>query len=262
MSTFNSSDVGHREEKEEIEIDLRQLLAVIIGKLWIVLLCGFVVAVTAFMATKVFVTPIYESTTKIYVLNRAGDNTNVTAADLQASAQLTKDYQELILSRTVLEQVIEEENYDLTYKEMVKKITVDTPADTRVIKIIASDPDPKTAQEIADAVRETSAEHIRKVMDTQAVNTVDEANLSVDPARPNAAKNTVIGGVAGMFLAMAVIIVIFIMDDRIKTVDDVEQYLGIGVLGSIPMVDQEKKRKTKTTVNRRGQPIKRKKRRY
>lgn len=259
MSTFSVNGLENREDKDEIEIDLKELFAAIMNKLWLILVCGFAVAVVTFLGTKILVTPIYESSTKIYVLNKAAEGTSVTASDLQASTQLTKDYQELILSRTVLEQVIKDENLDMTYNKLADKIAVNTPTDTRVLTIVVSDQDPKVAQEIADSVREAAAEHIQKVMDTQAVNTVDKASLATAPSKPSAMKNTIFGGLIGLFLAGAVVVVLYLLDDRIKNVEDVEQHLGIGVLGVIPMTEQGKK--NVTASNKRGQVIQKKKRR-
>lgn len=258
MNTFNDEDIKKREEKQEIEIDLRQLFTVILGKLWLILLTGFAVAVVAFLVTKLFMTPIYESSTKIYVLNKTSEATNVTSADLQAGTQLTKDYQQLILSRTVLEKVIREKNLDMTADQMKGKIVVSAPVDTRVLEIIVSDSDPKVAQEIANSVREVASDHIQKVMNTQAVNTVDEASLAKNPSRPSTMKNTLIGGMLGVLLAMAIVIIIFMLDDRIRTVEDVERQLGLGVLGMIPLSEPEVRKKA--MANKKGQVIQKKRR--
>ena len=81
-----------------------------------------------------FITPKYESTTKIMVLNKQ-DNNTLTSADMQTSTQLTKDYAELIQSRTVLEGVIAQLNLDMTYKEMLNKVSVETSSDSRIVSI-------------------------------------------------------------------------------------------------------------------------------
>lgn len=260
MNTFNEQPVN-KEEKDEIEIDLGQLFAVILGKLWIILTAGLAFAVVALLITKIFMTPIYTSTTKIYVLNRASEEAGLTSADLTSSTQLTKDYQQLILSRTVLEQVIVNQNLDITYDGLADKIEVTTPVDTRILSIMVSDPDPKAAKDIADEVRKVSADHIQQVMDIQSVNTVEEANLAVDPTSPSMKKNSLIGGALGILLSMGIIILIFIIDDHIRTPDDVERYLGLSVLGTIPIVEQDKKNPQGSKKNQKsGKAIQKKKR--
>ena len=96
---------------------------------------------------------------------------------MQTSTQLTKDYAELIKSRTVLEGVIAQLNLNITYQQLLGKLTVDTSTDSRIVTIIVSDEDPYTASEMANAIRDMAAEHIQSVMDIEAVNVVDSANI-------------------------------------------------------------------------------------
>lgn len=190
-----------------------------------------------------FVTPLYESTTEIYVLSRASTET-VTSSDLTASTALTSDYQQIITSRDVLEKVIEELGLDMTYDQLYSNLSVSILSDTRILSITVSDPDPLQAQELVTSIREVSAEHIQTIMDIQAVNTVEEANLAENPSSPNVTKNTLIGAILGIFLVAGLIVLLFILDDRIKTPDDIEKHLGISVLGSIPLVESFDKGKS------------------
>lgn len=114
----------------------------------------------------------------------------VTYSDLQAGTQLVKDYSELIKSRFVLEAVIEQLNLPLSYEQLSDKVTVSTPADTRVISIAVTDSNPVTAMKIANAIRETASTHIRNVMDIETVNIVETANVPTHKASPSARKNT------------------------------------------------------------------------
>ena len=197
-----------------------------------------------------FITPKYESTTKIMVLNKQ-DNNTLTSADMQTSTQLTKDYAELIQSRTVLEGVIGQLNLDMTYKEMLNKVSVETSSDSRIVSISVTDEDPYTASEIANAVRDMAAEHIQSVMDIEAVNVVDTANIPNEKASPSLAKNGVIGGLLGVIIAMAAVIIIYLTNDTIKVEEDVERYLGLSVLGSIPFSEKESRSKKKKSRKRR-----------
>lgn len=197
-----------------------------------------------------FITPKYESTTKIMVLNKQ-DNNTLTSADMQTSTQLTKDYAELIQSRTVLEGVIAQLNLDMTYKEMLNKVSVETSSDSRIVSISVTDEDPYTASEIANAVRDMAAEHIQSVMDIEAVNVVDTANIPNEKASPSLAKNGVIGGLLGVIIAMAAVIIIYLTNDTIKVEEDVERYLGLSVLGSIPFSEKESRSKKKKSRKRR-----------
>ena len=230
---------------DEIEIDLREVFLILLGKLWLILLVGIFTAARAFVFSQFVMEPVYESTTQIYILNKQENNT-VTYSDVQLGTQLTKDYAELIESRYVLESVIEELQLtavdpELDYEAMLKKITVTTPTDTRILAITVSDTDPVLAMDIANSIREAAAVHIKNVMDIEAVNVVDTANLPTEKASPSVFKWTVIGGFIGMFLVMAIVLVWYLLDDTVKTSDDVEKYLGLSTLALIPLETREKR---------------------
>lgn len=235
---------------DEIEIDLGEVFHLVISKLGVIILSGILLGVLSIIGTMLFTTPKYESTTKIMVLNKQ-DNNTLTSADMQTSTQLTKDYAELIHSRTVLEGVIAQLNLDMTYKEMLNKVSVETSSDSRIVSISVTDEDPYTASEIANAVRDMAAEHIQSVMDIEAVNVVDTANIPNEKASPSLAKNGVIGGLLGVIIAMAAVIIIYLTNDTIKVEEDVERYLGLSVLGSIPFSEKESRSKKKKSRKRR-----------
>ena len=235
---------------DEIEIDLGEVFHLVISKLGVIILSGILLGVLSIIGTMLFITPKYESTTKIMVLNKQ-DNNTLTSADMQTSTQLTKDYAELIQSRTVLEGVIAQLNLDMTYKEMLNKVSVETSSDSRIVSISVTDEDPYTASEIANAVRDMAAEHIQSVMDIEAVNVVDTANIPNEKASPSLAKNGVIGGLLGVIIAMAAVIIIYLTNDTIKVEEDVERYLGLSVLGSIPFSEKERRSKKKKSRKRR-----------
>ena len=235
---------------DEIDIDLGEVFHLVISKLGVIILSGILLGVLSIIGTMLFITPKYESTTKIMVLNKQ-DNNTLTSADMQTSTQLTKDYAELIQSRTVLEGVIAQLNLDMTYKEMLNKVSVETSSDSRIVSISVTDEDPYTASEIANAVRDMAAEHIQSVMDIEAVNVVDTANIPNEKASPSLAKNGVIGGLLGVIIAMAAVIIIYLTNDTIKVEEDVERYLGLSVLGSIPFSEKESRSKKKKSRKRR-----------
>ncbi len=237
----NDMEPNHRftEGDEDVfEIDILELLAVVLSKIWIVILCAVIGAAAAYLFCTFLITPKYESTTKIYVINRQNSDA-LTYSDLQSGSQLTKDYQELVTSRPVLEEVKAELGLDIENEKFKKAITVSVPTDTRIVSITAEDTDPYLARAIADKVRVSAANHIANVMNTEAVNVVEEANLPTKISSPKTIRDTVIGGVIGAFIAVMIIIIIYIMDDTIKNPDDVEKFLGLSVLGSIPVLDEE-----------------------
>ena len=243
-------------EKQEIEIDLKEIFMYLYNHLYVLIISALIGAMAFYLVSSLVLDKEYVSSTRIYVLNQQ-DQQNVTYNDLQTGTQLT--------SRTVTAQVIADLDLQNKYADMANitpdglaaMITVQTLTDTRVIQISVTDSLPYRAQDIADAVRVAASERIYEVMQIEAVNVVDTASLPEGPSSPNTMKNTVIGGAIGFVLAAAIYILIFLLDDTIKTPDDVEKYLGLSVLASIPY-DEE----ADTVVLRKRMNKKRKKGRH
>ncbi len=231
------------EHTEGNEIDLWAILVAIRDKLLIIILAAFAGAILAYLLTTLLLTPTYDSTTKIYVLNKQDEsNQTITYSDLQSSTQLTKDYMELVTTRPVLEKVISTlELEDTTYQALKNKISVSTATDGRIIYITVSDKNPKQAKSIADAVRDAVSDQIMQVMAVESVNVVEEANLPDHAARPNKTRNVIMGGFLGFIIALFTVAVMTVMDDRAKSEEDIERYLGLSVLGTIPVDDSMKK---------------------
>lgn len=231
----------NQNQVDEIEIDLREIFLILLGKMWLIILTGILTAAIGFAISQFVLQPVYESTTQIYILNKQ-DSDTVTYSDVQLGTQLTKDYAELIQSRYVLEAVIEElQLTDLEYEDMLQKVTVTTPSDTRILAITVSDTDPVLAMEMANAIREAAAVHIKNVMDIEAVNVVDTANLPIDKSSPSIMKWTLAGGCVGALMVMAIVVIWYLLDDTVKTSDDVEKYLGLSTLALIPLDTRESK---------------------
>ena len=230
-------------EKEEVTIDLTELFMALWSKIHLIILAGVLMAFVAFIGTNLLITPMYTSTTSMYVLTRSGDSSGVTYSDLQTGTQLTQDYMELVKSRPVLEQVIAVLNLDMSTAELENSITTENTANTRILTINVQNEDPKAAKEIADALRESVSIKITEIMEADAVNTIEEANLPSSPSSPNVTRNIAMGAILGILIAAGIVVLIFILDDTIKTPDDVEHYLGLNVLTSIPIEEGEKKSK-------------------
>ena len=239
------------QDNTDIEIDVLELFHVLLNKFWIILLAGIIAGLAFIGGTILFITPQYESTTKMYVLSKQ-DNNTLTQQDMQTSLSLTKDYAELIKSRTVTEGVIAQLNLDLTHEELLKKMAVDSATDTRILSITVTDADPYEACKIANAIRDVAANHIKNVMDIDAVNVVETANIPDQQSSKKKNKNGIIGVLLGVLLSVAIILIAYISNDTVKTQEDVEKYLGLSVLGTIPLTETDRKKKKKKQKKARG----------
>ena len=228
---------GNQIQSDEIEIDLVELIGVLVSKLWIIIVFAALSGIITFLVSVYVITPMYISTTKMYIINRQS-NESLTYSDLQTGTQLTKDYQELVTSRPVLDEVRKELALDIDNKTLKGKINVSVPTDTRIITITVEDSSPEMARAIADEIRNSASTHIAAVMNTEAVNVVEEADLPEEPSSPKVFRNTIIGAAVGSFFSIVMIILVYIMDDTVKNPDDIEQYLKVSVLGSIPFEDE------------------------
>jgi len=231
--------------RDEIEIDIKEILGVLLSKAWFIALLGVIVGIVAFVYSKYVIAPVYSSTTKVYVLTRQSSEANITYTDLQTGSQLTKDYVELVKSRTVLTQVIDELDLSISTGELADMIDVAAATDTRIITITVNSTDVYEAQKIADCVRSIASVHICSVMNLEAVNVIDEADLPTGPSSPNVNRNAILGVLIGVILAMAIVVIRHLLNDSILTPDDVERYLDLSVLASIPVLEDESKRKKK-----------------
>lgn len=223
---------------DEIEIDLLALFHELWKRAWIIILCFIIGVAGSGVVTKFLITPMYQSTSMIYIL---GNATNISGISLQLTQQLTVDFTILATSRPVVNQAIAEMDSDYTYDELVEMVTIENPSESSILKITATSADPQEAADIANALADATADSVANVMDMDKPTTVEEAIVAKNPASPSLIKNVAIGGVLGALLACAVITVRYIMDDTIKTEEDVRKYLDLNTLASIP---KERKKKS------------------
>jgi capsular polysaccharide biosynthesis protein len=232
-----------KQQGTEGKIDLIGIMDAMLSRFWVILFAGILVGICALIYTKATTTPVYTSSTKIYILNKGEDANAVDSSALALSATLANDYAQLIKDRTVMESVVSELELSMSAEELANRVAVTLPDSGRIVKISVSDPDPYMASKLATQVRDLAAVHIQEVMDTGAINVVEEANIPKAQTLGNYKKNGMMGFLAGALLAMGIIYVQYMLNDTIKRPEDVERLIGVSVLGSIPMMEKDKKKK-------------------
>lgn len=219
--------------QEEMEIDLQEIAGVLLSRIWLILLSGLLFAGAVGTYCKFIATPLYTSTTQLCILS---NTTSIASlSDLAVGAQLTQDYIVVAQSRPVVEQVISNLDLDMTYEELLEVTTVENPTDTRILTITVTDPDPTLAKQIVDQYAQVSKKRIAKLMDINEPGIVEEGHVAENKTSPTTSKNSVIAGLVGVFLAAAYVIVRYLMDDTIKSSEDIERYLGLNTLGILPI---------------------------
>lgn len=228
-------------EQNMMEIDVFQLLKILWKRKVLIALVAIVTGVVAFAYSSFIVKPEYTSTTRIYVVNRnQGDKPGLTNQDLQAGSYLVKDYREIILSQDVLEKVATDLKLDLPSKGLASKIKVTVPADTRIVSISVTDRAPEEASRIANSLREVAAQKIISVTRVSDVTTLEEARPAASPSSPNIRRNTMIGFLAGAVVMIVAVLLIELLDTRVKRPEDVEDVMQIALLGVVPNLDKLK----------------------
>lgn len=222
---------------DEIEIDLKEVFFEVLGSWKVIFLSAILTGIIAFCISKFIMVPQYESTSALYVLTKSTSITSL--ADLQTGTSLTSDYIVVVKCRPVLEQVIENLDLDMNYRELGKKVSVENPSDSRILYISVRDADPVVAKEIADEMAEVASAYIAEKMAQDPPRTIQNGYADGEPVSPNVIKNTVIAAAAGMFMAIIIVILSYIMNDSIMSPEDLEKKVGLHVLGTLPLEEEE-----------------------
>ena len=228
-------------EQEKFEIDVFQLVKVLWKRKFLIVLAALVAGLAAFAYSSFVIQPQYTSTTRIYVVNRnQADKPGLTNQDLQAGSYLVKDYREIILSQDVLEKVVADQNLTMDAKTLGRKVSVTVPADTRIVSISVRDGKPEEASRIANALREVAAQKIISVTRVSDVTPLEEARPATSPSSPNIRRNTMMATIAGVGFVTVIVLLVELLDDRVKRPEDIEEVMHISLLGVIPNLEKLK----------------------
>lgn len=245
--------------EDEIEIDLLEVLTALKRKLWLIVLAAIIGGGIAGAFSKFVLTPQYKSTAMLYILSK--ETTLTSLADLQIGSQLTQDYKIVVTSRPVLEDVIAELGLDMNYKSLKSRLEIDNPTDTRILTISIEDPDPWLAKQIVDAVANKSSDYIGDIMEMIPPKMIEDGEVAIEKSSPSNVKNAVIGAMAALVLVCGVITIRVVMNDTVRTEEDVAKYLGLTVLASVPKREEQTKNKEAAVKNVPAEPGKSRKRR-
>ena len=228
-------------EQNTMEIDVFHLFKILWKRKILIALVAIVAGALAFAYSAFIVKPEFTSTTRIYVVNRnQGDKPGLTNQDLQAGSYLVKDYREIILSQDVLEKVTSNLKLDLSPKALASKIKVTVPVDTRIVSISVNDRVPEEASRIANSLREVAAEKIISITRVSDVTTLEEARPAIAPSSPNIRRNTIIGLLGGTVFTVIVVLIVELVDTRVKRPEDIEDVMQIALLGVVPNLNKLK----------------------
>lgn len=229
-------------ETDEIEIDLVELIHVLLRKWWLIAIAGLSGLIIAAGVTKFAITPMYESSAMIYILTKTTSVTSMT--DLQIGTAITRDFEIIATSKPVIDTAIENikknEGVKFSRKDIKDMLSVTNEDDTRILTITALSDDPESACMVANAVADATSEHMADIMRSDPPTTVERAEVAARPVSPSLMKNSVLGGMIGVLMICGILLIRFLMNDNIKTEEDIEKYLGETTLVAIPQVRGKK----------------------
>lgn len=227
--------MNRNQQQDEITISLSEILKVLRRKMLVIIAFAIFFAMISAFVNIFIITPKYSSTTKLYVI---GSDTITSISDLQIGSSLTKDYIQLIQSRPVVQTVIDNLELNYTYNELVSEISITNPTDTRMLNITVTDEDPYLSKEIADEFAKVSIEKIHEIMLAEEPRMVEDGVVDTRPVSPNKKKNILTWTALGTLVVMFIIIISYLLDDTLKSEDDIEDKLGLTTLGEIPLEEQ------------------------
>ena len=245
----NQTAVVENPGSTETEIDLVELFYVFLNRIWLLVICMAIGGGAAFAWTACFVKPVYKTSAEIYVVS-ASNNSVVNLADLQIGNAVKNDYMELMLSRPVLETVIENLNLNKTTAQIRSMVSITNKTDTRMLQITASSTDPQLATDVANELAAQSILILPTIMENEPPNLVSSALYPTSPSGPSILKNTLMGAILGFVLCAGVLVVIFLSDRSFKSGDDMQKYFGMMPLAIVPTVqfDTQPRRAAKGTA--------------
>lgn len=242
---------------EEMEIDLLELFGYFMSKIWWIV-CAFIIgALIAGLITAFVITPKYTATAKMYMVNSSSQSV-VDLTDLNIGQSLSGDYVELLKTRPIVEGVIQEQNLQYSYNQLVSMMGLSVVNETRIIQIDITSPDPKEAMVIANSLADKGVSELPKLMETPAPHIAEYAIVPVNKSSPSLTKNTVIGALLATLLMLAIFTVQFLRDDTFRSAEDVEREFGVMPLTVIPegkiegLASDSDKVKRKSRRKRRG----------
>ena len=221
------------EDNEEIEIDLLDLFYYYRSKIVWIIVMFLIGAVAAGCITQFAMTPQYTATSTMYMVSSSTGSV-VDLTDLNIGESISSDYIELIKTRPIIESTIRNQNLDYTYEQMLGMLNLSVVPDTRIIKIGVTSADPKEAMNIANELARRAEEQLPALMDAPKPNIAEEAILPKHKSSPSLTKNVMIGALLMLLLTLAVLTVMYLMDDTLQSAEDVEKHFGVMPLTVIP----------------------------
>lgn len=219
------------------EINLKEVYSYFKSKILWILLAIVAIIIIGNVYTIITREPMYRSNTTIVLVGESKDG--YSQSDSQLNQNLIGTYSEIIKSRKVLSQVIENLKLKMSVEELSNNITTTSVEDTEIIQITIANANAKDAKKITDEVAKVFSEEIQDIYNLENVAIIDKAELSKNPYNINYVKDNVIYIIVGFVLSFGIVFIMYYFDTSIKSSEVVEEKLGLTVIGVVPKEDKE-----------------------
>lgn len=222
-------------------VTLKDLWGIFIHRLWVMTLAAVVVAGGLLLINRLTFIPTYSSTATLYILRQDNDTSiGNSDSDFSLALKVVNDCDYLLKSHSVLDEVIQELNLEIDYKNLSKSVSTSNPENTRILEVTVESDSPENAKRIVDALCEIGQEKITEAMGFQQVNLYEYGTLNDKPCNTTSMTTYLLAGMIAAILVYSIFLIIFLLDDRIRTEEDIERYLGLSILGDIPNANDKK----------------------
>lgn len=223
-------------------VTLKELWELFVHRWWVVLLAAVICSGSFYAAVQLTFVPQYKSTATLYILNQNETQTSNVSDDFSLALKVVNDCDYLLKSHSVLDQVIEQLNLDISYEDLSKTVSTSNPEDTRILEVSVEAASPEEAKRIVDAVCEVGTESITQAMGFQQVNLYEHGTIDTKPSNQTRKLTYALVGAVAAVLTYTLFLILFLADDTIKTDEDIAQYLGLTILGDIPNANNANKK--------------------
>lgn len=225
------------------EVELKDLLEILKKNWWLILLLTIIGFVTAYFITDRYVTPIYEAKTVLFIGKEDASlgMVGISLGQINADSQLIIDYKQIALTHLVIDEVIKNLALDMSYNEFRSDVVIETVQESRLFTVGFQYYDPTTAKLVSDELAKQLSITVLEIVGVENIRILDRARVPQSPISPNKAQNAMIGGLLGLIASIAIIILMFLLDDTIKNEEEIENLIGVTVLGDIPEFKGEKR---------------------
>lgn len=228
LDRMPSNDLNEMEE-----IDLLELFRAVLKYIRLIIVLCIVFGAGGFLVTNFLIAPTYTASTSIYLTPQISESGSLDYNSQMANSKLVTNVVNLMTQNNVMSEVAKDVGME-NAASVKKCISVTNESNTEIITVTATTTDPKLSKDIANGTVNTFIKTMQKNLNVRNIEIVDKAKLSYVPSGPSIKKNTMMAALVGGFIGVGYAVLKFLLDNRLRTKEEAEKYLGIPVFAEFP----------------------------